>query len=232
MVHLRRCSTKYNLFYTFTKDCFILEGWQGDDEDDDVSRYLPHTCGCRQSGQSGQCDGRDSVLASCNKMTVRQTLEIHIGLMTWLHAKLILNNHFAGNYKLVFYKTFFLVLKSRFDWLENIQNNGGLVVWSLLSVIFVSIWLMMFKNFFTLFKILSAETFFPPQPFVSSIIALSRPLETVNQIDSKKKKVILIFMCLERCLMYLFRCRCRKDIKEIVLAPQNHCPSKLCSVLW
>ena len=161
MVHLRRCSTKYNLFYTFTKDCFILEGWQGDDEDDDVSRYLPHTCGCRQSGQSGQCDGRDSVLASCNKMTVRQTLEIHIGLMTWLHAKLILNNHFAGNYKLVFYKTFFLVLKSSFDWLENIQNNGGLVVWSLLSVIFVSIWLMMFKNFFTLFKILSAETFFP-----------------------------------------------------------------------
>ena len=119
----------------------------------------------------------------------------------------------------MFYKTFFLVLISSFDWLENVQNNGSLIVWNLLSVIFMSIWLMMFKNFFTLFKILSAETFFPLQPFVSSIIA-SRPLETVNQIDSKKKKVIWIFMCLERCSMYLFRCRCRKDIKEIVLAPQ------------
>ena len=105
MVHLRMCSTKYNLFYTFTKDSNILEGWQG--EDDEAGGDWPHTGGRWQSRQGGQCDGRDSLLAPCNKMTVRQTLEIHIGLMTWLHAKLILNNHFAGNFNWCSIKLFF-----------------------------------------------------------------------------------------------------------------------------
>ena len=41
-----------------------------------------------------------------------------IGLMTWLHAKLILNNHFVLSWKLwlVFHKTFFCYKKISFDW--------------------------------------------------------------------------------------------------------------------
>ena len=113
-----------------------------------------------------------------------------IGLMTWLHAKLILNNHFVLSWKLwlVFHKTFSATKKKASIGEYPVQNNGGLIVWILLSVVFMSIWLMMFKNFFTLFKILSArKLFFPWQPFVSSI-ALSRPLKLGTKWIPKTKE--------------------------------------------
>ena len=66
----------------------------------------------------------------------------------------------------------------------------------------------MFENFFTLFKILSVET-----SSLGSSIALSRPLKTENQIDSKNKRVIWIFLCLEKCL------KVQKRHEQIVFEP-------------
>ena len=70
MVHLRICSTKYNLFYTLTKDSCILECCHVEDGDDDTCGDSAQP-GCWEGGQCGQGYGGDSVLAPWNKMTVR-----------------------------------------------------------------------------------------------------------------------------------------------------------------